>query len=455
MEEKVHTLVILVVVVFAFACCSAIYYERQIRLASLECIDDPNVQNRARIVPNYHHVNAHRDPLYEDSGRGKLSPFGEAFVNASRRGVENIWQHLCPQDTDGDHHTNGAELGDPCCKWEASEPHNPFEMQKAEWRRWQLSDPGLDSRKRFIDYWALFDKDGKLFVQSPSDCQEYNATEYDEMFVAFYYKKVRDQVVGFPAEAKHYISIVLTVATGLNLFFRKGLLADIMPCFFSKAPLNVFTSLSVNLIALVYVDLMSGIAHLVLDYMPPWIPYVGIVARGFQEHHTQPSLLARKPVWNQVNDLFMFLPVVLIFLNFANFSRVTRLFFVWFSCYSVLVLLVHPWAHMYPDMVPQPIRLLQQLGLLLNQEKHKQHHGDLESQFTILSGSGDLVIDHLSDIVPPYRYDIWCFIFTSLIFVPVFLDRSCNSMLRSLEKECSHQDELLPTVFAQNKVHAT
>ena len=48
-------------------------------------------------------------------GTMPLNPFGLAWKAAGFR-----WTRaLCLEDSDGDGHTNGAELGDPCCEWTA------------------------------------------------------------------------------------------------------------------------------------------------------------------------------------------------------------------------------------------------------------------------------------------------------------------------------------------------
>ncbi|RYG45615.1 hypothetical protein EON67_10415, partial [archaeon] len=47
-------------------------------------------------------------------------PFGKAFHKGTGGGSKNRWTlSLCAADTDGDGFTNGDELGDPCCSWQA------------------------------------------------------------------------------------------------------------------------------------------------------------------------------------------------------------------------------------------------------------------------------------------------------------------------------------------------
>merc|ERR1712039_303822 len=160
---------------------------------------------------------------------------------------------------------------------------------------------------------------------------------------------------------------------------------------------------------------------------------IGVVAKGFQEHGHVPALLARKPYWNQLNDVFILLPLAVFFLISTNPSRVQRLFWFWGIAYAILFLLAHPWAHMYRDQVPFLVALAQQAGVLLDQEKHMRHHQDLESQFTILSGHADVVIDTVSQILPPHRYDLWLFIFVTWFMAPIYMDIFCRRSVEKLE----------------------
>merc|ERR1712217_353673 len=115
-------------------------------------------------------------------------------------------------------------------------------------------------------------------------------------------------------------------------------------------------------------------------------------------------------------------PLAVFFLISTNPSRVSRLFWFWGIAYAILFLLAHPWAHMYQDQLPSLITLAQNAGVLLDQDKHMRHHQDLESQFTILSGHADVVIDTVSQILPPHRYDLWLFVFITWFMSPIYMD---------------------------------
>uniref|UniRef100_A0A7S0FH52 Lipid desaturase domain-containing protein n=1 Tax=Pyrodinium bahamense TaxID=73915 RepID=A0A7S0FH52_9DINO len=414
-------------VTLTYAALLGVYVERWQRLASREARED--VLGADRLVPNYHHINNHRDPLYNDQGKSReLNAFGRDFVRLYRDvagGGSNesaVWPALCRLDSDGDGISNGMELGDPCCRWQPAPPRSAFVLDHhAEYRRWCISEPARD---RADPYWA-----------KPASCDppSYNSVEYWTQYRWFYYLQVRTPVEGYPIQAKHVIGACSVALLFLYWFVYEGLFVDVFLLWSPRKRFGLRTWVLVNVAAFLFMDLTSGIAHLCLDYMPNWIPMVGCVANGFQEHHRVPALLARKPLWNQLNDVFILAPLGAMFLLASKPTRVLRLFWFWAILYVGLFLMAHPWAHMHKDMLPLPVQVAQAWGVLLDQAAHMRHHQDLESQFTILSGHADLVIDTLSQIVPPQRYDLWLFIFISWVLSPIYLNMCFRDRFEKFE----------------------
>ncbi|KAG2783155.1 hypothetical protein PC129_g14144 [Phytophthora cactorum] len=80
------------------------------------------------------------------AGGGDRNEFGENF---EQRG--ELWtKELCEADSDGDGQTNGQELGDPCCEWNAATASTP---------RWTegVSHPGDAKSKSNETLWANID----------------------------------------------------------------------------------------------------------------------------------------------------------------------------------------------------------------------------------------------------------------------------------------------------------
>lgn len=373
---------------------------------------------RDEFIPNYYHVNNDRDILYFEKGKGGLNPFGRDFID-----VAGDWQKLCPLDSDMDGASNGVELGDPCCRWKRAPPHTSFSFDKQmEYRRWMLTYPG-DNVSSWIDG----------IYPSPADCSDYSPLRYTSQYHWFYFEGVRGFEKAEGPQLKHYVGIV-TVCVLLAYWTKyEGLFGDLFPWCVHAPRVSLTTCILVNLTAFLWSDMTSGIAHLCLDYMPQWTPVVGVIAKGFQEHHRMPSLLAQKRIWNQVNDVFVIMPLPIAFILGTRPTRMSRLFWFWSIAYTLLFLLAHPWAHMYKDMLPWPVQVAQSWGILLDQESHMRHHEDLEGQFTILSGYTDLIIDNLTKIVPPHRYDLWVFFFATWLLLPIIVDVTWRDLFNKLQ----------------------
>lgn len=62
-----------------------------------------------------------------------------------------------------------------------------------------------------------------------------------------------------------------------------------------------------------------------------------------------------------------------------------------------------------------------------------RHHEDLEHQFTILSGHTDIILDKVSEIIPPRRYDLWIFIGVAWFTLPFCIDIYFRKRLIALD----------------------
>merc|ERR1712146_352878 len=90
-------------------------------------------------------------------------------------------------------------------------------------------------------------------------------------------------------------------------------------------------------------------------------------------------------------------------------------------------------AHMPPATLPWVVRSLQSSGLLLSHERHMSHHEDLDHQFTILSGHTDVIVDYLSSIVPPTRYDLWFLFGACWFLIPLVGDVIFRDSIHKLQ----------------------
>ncbi|EGZ08257.1 hypothetical protein PHYSODRAFT_565122 [Phytophthora sojae] len=88
----------------------------------------------------------HVNPEFDGTGDDARNDFGEDFED-----MGELWtKELCEADSDDDGQTNGQELGDPCCEWNAETASTP---------RWTegVSHPGDATKKSDVTLWASID----------------------------------------------------------------------------------------------------------------------------------------------------------------------------------------------------------------------------------------------------------------------------------------------------------
>uniref|UniRef100_A0A7S1M5F5 Lipid desaturase domain-containing protein n=1 Tax=Alexandrium catenella TaxID=2925 RepID=A0A7S1M5F5_ALECA len=418
------------------AVCLAVAVERQWRLAS---IDGKLLSGRNDAMPNYHHVWWAHDLLFMDSRLPRnLNMFGvhvEKAIRHSGTDLSGIWRELCPLDSDLDNFTNGEELGDPCCLWSREGRGGPFELSgRREYRRWALTHPGGNDKR----------EDVRGIRLSPADCGSYDPARYAEDFRKFYFRRHDGPFEPTPVLVVKVISIAVFVVLLVHWARARGLLADIAPVASSKPRISGRLSFIVMLLSWVYMDLTSGMVHLVLDYLPHWIPVLGDLAKGFQHHHHDPTAIIRISWYAYVSHVHLLCPLIAAMLLFCDASRVQRLFWFWGAVFVHAFQTTHRWAHFPPEVLSWPVRFGQRSGLLLTHERHMNHHEDLEKQFTILSGYGDLLLDSAAALVPPIRYDLWLCLTVVWFLLPMALDVKFRQYFESLElaRPKQGQDEL-------------
>ena len=123
-------------------------------------------------------------------------------------------------------------------------------------------------------------------------------------------------------------------------------------------------------------DLFSGLVHWALDtFGSERTPVFGpAIIRPFREHHADPAAMTRHD-FIEVNGASCLgcLPVLSVtaFLPVNGFVLATLLSF------SVGVLVTnqcHKWAHVEPDELPDFVKTIQNLGLILRAGEHRLHH---------------------------------------------------------------------------------
>lgn len=328
-------------------------------------------------------------------------------------------------DLDGDGLTNGQELGDPCCLWRPGQAAESFSLgSRREYRRWDIFHPSSSDR----------DAQRLRAMREPLNCSEYDPKLYAQQFEAFYFRGADGPVLEVNLVPGKVIGLGILLGLLGHWFRNQGLAADVCPLLLrQRAVISTRTSLMVMLASFIYMDLTSGIVHLILDYAPSWLPGIGPLARGFQYHHFDPTAIIRISWYAYVSHVHLLCPLIAGLVLLSSASRVARLFWFWGAVFVHLFQTTHRWAHFQPKDLPDIVQYFQSSGLLLTHQRHMDHHQDLERQFTILSGHTDAILDTASRIVPPWRYDIWMLIGVCWLMLPVGIDLCCRGRLEALD----------------------
>lgn len=373
-------------------------------------------------IPNARHVWWTSDVFVTKDSQRVLA-FGHDYMQTGGN-----WSELCRMDSNKDGLTNGQHLGDPCCQWRPSTDYFSLGGHR-EYRRWHLTHPserGDISLANMAETLSLGD--------SPTACSNaYDAATYKQQLLTFYYHNAEGAHVDVSYHPLKAVCFILMVSVMAHWLFWKDLLADIFPWATSSKPVPFPSRVITCILSFFYMDMTSGIIHLVLDYAPQHLPGLGILARGFQFHHHDPTAIIRISWFEYVSHIHFLCPLIQTAVILSDASRLQRLF--WFSgaVWSHLFQTAHRWAHMPPDSLPQIVRAMQSAGFLLSHERHMNHHEDLERQFTILSGHTDLIVDNLSSFMPPARYDLWLLFGVFWFLLPIFVDTACRDWVHRLQ----------------------
>eukprot|EP00931_Biecheleriopsis_adriatica_P085532 TRINITY_DN6008_c0_g2_i1.p1 TRINITY_DN6008_c0_g2~~TRINITY_DN6008_c0_g2_i1.p1 ORF type:complete len:453 (+),score=19.13 TRINITY_DN6008_c0_g2_i1:64-1422(+) len=379
--------------------------------------------SRNKNVPNARHVWWVSD-IFVHSNRKVVLSFAHDYMS-----VGGNWTQLCRMDTNRDGRTNGEHLGDPCCRWQTSGADYSLDADQ-EYRRWHLSHPS-DEPKHAIE------THNSWILDSPLDCsQGYESQKYREDFIAFYFHNADGAHEDTEENGLYLLKVVCLLGILCVLghwLFWKEMLTDMIPWAVRKKPVSLSGRIAVIVISFFYMDMSSGMIHLVLDYAPQNIPGLGILAKGFQYHHDDPTAIIRISWFEYASHIHVLYPLIQAAVVLSSASRLQRYFWFWGGVWAHLFQSAHRWAHMPPDSLPWIVRTLQSNGLLLSHERHMSHHEDLEKQFTILSGHTDFIVDCMSWVMPAERIDLW-FLFAIFWFLlPILVDTSCRDAILGLQ----------------------
>lgn len=139
--------------------------------------------------------------------------------------------------------------------------------------------------------------------------------------------------------------------------------------------------------SLVVTDLISGLLHVVLDNPRSLaLPPIRGLAEGFQRHHQKPANIYEMPLYQHLYVMHM--PLTFLFVAVVPFfNAAMHVVFLSMVVGLHVMQMAHLWAHLPPERVPGPIRLLQSTGVLLSKAQHDLHHTPpFDKDFCIMTG---------------------------------------------------------------------
>jgi len=188
-----------------------------------------------------------------------------------------------------------------------------------------------------------------------------------------------------------------------------------------KAPPSLWQTGVLVTFSLVATDLISGLLHVVLDN-PRSLALAPIrgLAQGFQRHHQNPANIYEMPLYQHLYVMHM--PLTFLFLAVLPFHD-AGMYVVFLSMVSWLHLMqmAHLWAHLPPERVPAPVRLLHATRVLLTKPEHDLHHTPpYDKDFCIMTGVCNRPLNALVSVLGPTTH-WWLAVFLASALAPLVL----------------------------------
>jgi len=132
----------------------------------------------------------------------------------------------------------------------------------------------------------------KMLEDAPDTCAgPYDASQYWDQFKTFYFHKADGKCE--PTQLSILKLACLFSVFSISSRWSIGeFLADLFPWLSPKA-LPERLRIAVCLASFLYMDFASGVIHLILDYAPFDLPGLGVLAKGFEFHHHDPTAIIR------------------------------------------------------------------------------------------------------------------------------------------------------------------
>lgn len=181
--------------------------------------------------------------------------------------------------------------------------------------------------------------------------------------------------------------------------------------------ISLLLMVSVFFILYIYVDLLSGVLHIILDnenYLSS--PLLKSLVEGFLSHHNSPSDIYTMSLFNHLYT--MHLPLTLAFPFFALANNPLSYFcFLSIAVHLHLMQMCHRWAHLPINRLSPIVKTLQGMHIFLPKLTHAKHHGKLlDSNFCLYSGVFNPLLNFLTKKIGLHN-PIWLISFPVLVLI--------------------------------------
>lgn len=188
-----------------------------------------------------------------------------------------------------------------------------------------------------------------------------------------------------------------------------------------KSPPSLSNAAALVAFSLIVTDLISGLLHVVLDN-PRSLALAPIrgLAQGFQRHHQNPSNIYEMPLYQHLYVMHM--PLTFLFIAVLPFHD-AGMYVVFLSLVIGLhvMQMAHLWAHLPPDRVPGPVRLMHRSRVLLSKPEHDLHHTPpFDKDFCIMTGICNRPLNALVRLLGPTTH-WWLAVFLASALSPLAL----------------------------------
>lgn len=168
---------------------------------------------------------------------------------------------------------------------------------------------------------------------------------------------------------------------------------------------NIKSNLLVMVLSYLYYDFFSGVLHVVLDEPENLRGWRALLMQKpcleFQWHHAIPRDIADKPYVYACGDLAGLAAAVFVYhivVNSAHTNSLAICALGWKLAFAFFGQFSHRSSHQNPSKVSPIAKKMQQWGLMMSPDMHRQHHRTHDQAFCIGSGIFNPVIDGMRQV---------------------------------------------------------